>query len=107
MKKNNLIALIVLCVFAVALLLWKSGVFKKSGKKEDSSGDNENAGSTYVSGLSVSRVPQNADSADLYQPKPSVSGVSIPRISRNESYDANLSTLNSPEMLVNYGKLKR
>ena len=102
MKNKNLIALIIVSVLAIGILLWKSGVFAKSGKKEN---DNDEDGQVSVQGVSFSRIPQNGAYVELNTTTPSIA-----RLPRNESYTNlnHLTTLNSPETIaVNYGKQKR
>lgn len=108
MKKNNLIALIIVSVLAIGIMLWKSGVFAKSGKKESEETDNGGSSSSYGY-TAVPNIQSGAASVDYDETaRPSVSGLSISRIPRSDSYDSHITTLNSPEMIaVNYGKQKR
>jgi len=106
MKKNNLIALIVVSVVVIGILLWKSGVFGKSVKKES----NEEATGESGYGIYVGSGSQMVNDVvpDVVSGDTSVTVVPLPYVSTPVNGLDKIQTLNSPEMIsVNYGKRKR
>lgn len=109
MKKNNLIALIIVSVIAIVIILWKSGVFSRSGKKETSDNDVNGNTSGPLAFPSSPYYPARQSYEVPASPSVNDSAAKIPEpMVRDSRYDSRISTLNSPEMLlVNQNKKSR